>query len=322
MTKQEIKTFISNDRLDEAISILLKVTEQDANSHLHSQVIAISAKFHSHKKRDIVGLLSHQEGGQDTSKIVAGLLYIVDEIWKNGDVEVPIAGQVPKVERYSKSPYLRYVLAGTIPLLVTLGLLSYPKTPIKTIATPPPIATGGITYGDVITIQHTETSRRLHSHPYNYGHPQSSGQQQITAYDGTIDENDYWKIKEAHATANRNQTPVQDNDIIRLEHINTGKNLHSHSHKFVPSPVTQQYEVTGFGTNGVGNSDDNWRIEIDGGGTWEKGKKIRIKHENTGAWLHSHIGKFDATWTRGQQEVTAYPHNNDSNNFWSLLSKK
>ena len=46
---------------------------------------------------------------------------------------------------------------------------------------------------------------------------------------------------------------------IRLEHMETGKNLHSHSeHK---GPISRKNEVSGFGDDGEGDSYDNWQIE-------------------------------------------------------------
>ena len=47
-------------------------------------------------------------------------------------------------------------------------------------------------------------------------------------------------------------------DPIRLEHIQTGKNLHSHD---VRSPLSHMNEVSGFGTNGEGDLGDDWVAE-------------------------------------------------------------
>lgn len=46
------------------------------------------------------------------------------------------------------------------------------------------------------------------------------------------------------------RTPVQCDDIIRLEHVKTQKNLHSHNFE---SPIAKQQEVSCLGTNGVGD---------------------------------------------------------------------
>jgi dolichyl-phosphate-mannose--protein O-mannosyl transferase len=51
------------------------------------------------------------------------------------------------------------------------------------------------TYGDVVNIKHVLTNTHLHSHAIAYGHPQSSGQQQVTAYGGA-DDNDLWTMTE------------------------------------------------------------------------------------------------------------------------------
>ena len=40
------------------------------------------------------------------------------------------------------------------------------------------------------------------------------------------------------------------NDTIRLEHLKTGKNLHSHN---FASPVSKQQEVSAYGVNGEGD---------------------------------------------------------------------
>ncbi len=167
-------------------------------------------------------------------------------------------------------------------------------------------------YGDVIKIKHSTSGNILHSHPHNYGHPQSSGQQQVTAYAGA-DDNDYWLVKGPHTSANdyKRGVPVQHNDIIRLEHVNTRQNLHSHSG--CPSPVAKHQEVTCYGTDGFGDDNDNWRIEIEGGGIWTSGKQARLVHVNTNRQLNSkglyRSRKWEYShpqWTMGQQEATAY----------------
>jgi dolichyl-phosphate-mannose--protein O-mannosyl transferase len=91
--------------------------------------------------------------------------------------------------------------------------------------------------------------------------------------------------------------------VIRLEHERTRKNLHSHSSQL--SPVTGQQEVTAFGENGGGDFNDNWRVEVDGGGTWSTHKRVRLAHVETEYVLHSHKDKSDPENTMGQQEVTS-----------------
>ncbi|MBP6809927.1 MAG: hypothetical protein KA138_00290 [Saprospiraceae bacterium] len=172
-------------------------------------------------------------------------------------------------------------------------------------------------YGDIVKIKHVLTNTHLHSHAIHYGHPQSSGQQQVTAFGGA-DDNDYWVIKSEHGNNNRSGS-VRHGDVIRLEHYLTRRNLHSHAG--IPSPVTGQQEVTCFGENGNGDSNDNWRIEIDGGDTWAANRRIRLIHINTNHALHSHAGHAHPQWTAGQQEVTGFG-GRDDNDWWVLTEIK
>jgi dolichyl-phosphate-mannose--protein O-mannosyl transferase len=142
-------------------------------------------------------------------------------------------------------------------------------------------------------------------------------QQQITAFAGA-DPNDYWIVKKAHGHGefDRKGEYVKDQDIIRLEHRSTRKNLHSHIN--APSPITGQQEVTAFGVDGIGDTNDNWRIDVENGGIWQENETIRLIHVATSCALHSHSGYSHQQFTSGQQEVTCFP-NRDANDFWYAL---
>jgi hypothetical protein len=172
-------------------------------------------------------------------------------------------------------------------------------------------------YRNIIKMRHHLTTNTLHSHARNYGHPGTSGQQQVTAFAGS-DDNDLWRVKgpDGQPATFKEGEPVQHGDTIRLEHVLTGRNLHSHGG--FPSPVTGQQEVTCYGNNGIGDANDNWRIEIEGGGTWDSGKRLRLIHVLTNHALHSHSGFSHPQWTAGQQEVTGFA-GRDDNDWWSLF---
>jgi len=171
-----------------------------------------------------------------------------------------------------------------------------------------------VKYGDTIRLMHVATKHALHSHGINYSHPNSSQQQQVTAYAGH-DSNDYWLVKGQHRLplSKKNGEPARHGDIIRLEHVATGRNLHSHIG--AQSPLTGQQEVTAFGNDGIGDSNDNWRIEVDGKGIWFEKKKIRLIHLDTNNALHSHAGHSHPEFTAGQQEVTCFVERNNDD-FW------
>lgn len=165
--------------------------------------------------------------------------------------------------------------------------------------------------GDTLRITHVTTGAHLHSHPINYGHPHTSGQQQVTAYAGT-DSNDLWIVRSPCT----NQ--VKNGDQIRLEHAATKRYLHSHPN--IPAPVTQsQQEVTGWGGGATTDQNDLWKVEVEGGGVWTTDKQVRLIHVATNAALHSHPNISHPQWTSGQQEVTAYA-GRDNNDFWKATA--
>lgn len=70
----------------------------------------------------------------------------------------------------------------------------------------------------------------LHSSELSYG--SGSGQQAITGFDNDHDYNSLWIVKESDQDNDercRTGVRVKCGDMIRLEHMNSGRNLHSHS---------------------------------------------------------------------------------------------
>lgn len=134
----------------------------------------------------------------------------------------------------------------------------------------------------------------------------------------SADNNDLWRVRGPHGTADSHFAgrAIQHGDVIRLQHVLTGLNLHSHPGH--PSPSSGQQEVTCYGPGGVGDSNDNWRVELDGPGFWSSGTRLRLIHVNTGHALHSHLGHSEPVSTAGQQEVTAFPYR-DHNDWWWMF---
>lgn len=133
----------------------------------------------------------------------------------------------------------------------------------------------------------------MHSSEINYG--SGSGQQAVTGYDNDHDYNSLWIIKEEDETDSvtgkevppcRSGTPIKCGDYIRLEHMNSGKNLHSHSS--FDAPVSGRQEVSAFGNDGDGDRGDNWQIECESGdvdGMVYGKTNIYLKHKDTGLYL-------------------------------------
>lgn len=173
-----------------------------------------------------------------------------------------------------------------------------------------------VRYGVPIKLVHIATEKTLHSHLINY--PTGSHQQEVTCFHER-DDNDWWIIKGPDGNGRFNCPIgglVLNHSIVRLEHMLTGRNLHSHNG--FHSPATHQGEVTAYGEFGIGDANDNWRLEIHDrqpGMPWRINEKIRLVHIATNHALHSHQGH--ATPGSHQQEVTAFGQR-DANDFWTI----
>jgi len=83
---------------------------------------------------------------------------------------------------------------------------------------------------------------------------------------------------------------VKCDDVVRLEHALTKRNLHSHDYK---SPVSGRFEVSGFGNDGFGDSADNWRFVCE---NQEKGSTVTgtmlfaLQHVDTRRFLYAEAG--------------------------------
>jgi dolichyl-phosphate-mannose-protein mannosyltransferase len=107
---------------------------------------------------------------------------------------------------------------------------------------------------------------------------------------------------------------IKHGDIIRLEHMETKKRLHSHDHR---PPVTDKKthsEVSCYGDaenpKFIGDFNDHWRVEImnaeEGNVTaylQSMKSKFKLVHVNRGCSLFSHEIKLPK-WAFKQQEVT------------------
>jgi dolichyl-phosphate-mannose--protein O-mannosyl transferase len=118
-------------------------------------------------------------------------------------------------------------------------------------------------------------------------------------------------------------TPLKCDDVIRLEHVNTQKNLHSH---IFPSYITDSQEVTAFGNNGFGDNNDNWKVECY---NWDKkylhgSTQFFLKHVATEKYLYINIKKslFNEYNCRncpimGHREVSAV-EKKDKQSLWKV----
>lgn len=86
------------------------------------------------------------------------------------------------------------------------------------------------------------------------------------------------QVVRGYMGADGNMVPCKRGDRVkhgahlRLQHLETGKWLHSHSHR---SPLSNNYEVSAFGKADESNTNDNWVVDAQGKQFWERGAKAR-----------------------------------------------
>lgn len=194
-----------------------------------------------------------------------------------------------------------------------------------------------IVYGSIIRLRHRSTNRYLASGNEVYKDMVKNGQVWVDASgqhavyavaDNAKDPSQQWMVKGPHTGhrwgAHIGQI-VKEGDVIRLENVKTGRNIHTHTSGRWPiwrSPATRQWEVTAYGNNGGGNHGDNWRVDA----IWSGSRKVlchkqycRFISTHTSHALHSHGAWFNKA--KGQQEVTAYWHR-DVNDWWQVILEK
>ncbi|XP_029189886.2 protein O-mannosyl-transferase 2-like isoform X1 [Acropora millepora] len=179
-----------------------------------------------------------------------------------------------------------------------------------------------LAFGSIVTIKnHRAGGALLHSHPHLYPKEHGPEQQQVTCYSHK-DENNRWLIKKAYEDYDENQPLefLKNGDWIRLEHVATKRNLHSHAEK---APLTtHHHQVTGYGENGKGDGNDFWRIEIVSGSESDGRIKtvktmFRLIHVTLGCALHG-SSQVLPKWGWEQLEVTCNPVSHHSSNLWNI----
>lgn len=148
-----------------------------------------------------------------------------------------------------------------------------------------------VTCGSVIKISHAATGYELNSESKNLN--SGSGQQLVTFVKKKGTQNTLWWVRAANNNGEPEYPPgdvcqlaepLPCGSTIRLTHMDTLRNLHSHG---VKSVLSHQQEVSAFG-DGDGNGDggDDWKVECSGK-YWKQGESVRLYHMDTGKYLGS-----------------------------------
>lgn len=104
--------------------------------------------------------------------------------------------------------------------------------------------------------------------------------------------------------------PIECGSIIRLQHVQTRRYLHSH---LFGSPLTGQQEVSAFGNDNDSDTGDHWMIYCESK-YWQRSEPIALKHVDTNKWLTL----TNSTYNRppGQMEVVCTNSDSSTSSRW------
>lgn len=173
-----------------------------------------------------------------------------------------------------------------------------------------------VTCGSVVKLMNKAFQVRLHSHDVKYG--SGSGQQSVTGMTNQDDGNSYWQIKGETGKDCRRGETITCGQAIRLNHVKTGKNLHSHH--FAAPMSTNQYEVSAFGEGGEGDHLDHWVVTCSGSQKlWSRKEHVRFKHSETNSYLSCSQNTYGRP-IHGQQEVLGSVSDaGKTSNYWKAV---
>ena len=148
-----------------------------------------------------------------------------------------------------------------------------------------------VTCGSAIKLTHVESGKKFLLQSEERQLQTGSGQQLVTAAEDNRTPKGLWQVREGHNAMMdgtcETGAPIKCGSIVRLMHLETGTNLHTHA---IRSPLSNQHEVSCFGEGGVGDSGDDWTVVCDGVTRnralyWVRGAPIQLRSVATGRWL-------------------------------------
>ncbi|KAL2202206.1 dolichyl-phosphate-mannose-protein mannosyltransferase [Sarocladium strictum] len=265
-------------------------------------------------------------------------LYTIEDLWnKFGDTKMPLttlaAHFVSRVVGLILVPFLIYLLSFALHFAILnksgpgdaqMSSLFQANLKGTEVGKNSPLE---IAIGSKATIKNMGYGGGLlHSHVQTY--PDGSGQQQVTCYHHKDANNDWFfypnRNDPAYDPESEEMRFIGDNDVIRLIHAQTGRNLHSHD---IAAPITKSdKEVSAYGNLTVGDDKDHWKVEIVRDAGYSDRTRLRtltsafrLKHPAMGCYLRAG-NKNLPQWGFKQIEVTCTKENNpkDTYTHWNV----
>ncbi|KAJ6612240.1 glycosyltransferase family 39 protein [Mycena sp. CBHHK59/15] len=268
-------------------------------------------------------------------------LYTIEDLWeKFGDLKMPVRDQVKhwtaRVGCLIIVPILVFMASFKIHFLVlnqsgpgdaqmsslfqaNLEGNDFAKNPLD------------VAFGSKVTLKNVGYGGGLlHSHVQTY--PLGSAQQQVTCYHYKDDNNEWNILPRWDEPVYSAEDPIRflkHNDVVRLSHGPTSRNLHSHT---IPAPVTKlNHEVSCYGNATIGDIHDYWVVEVVD--DIKRGSRdhvdrihslttrLRFKHQVLGCYLRA-ANAILPQWGFKQIEVSCIPENSpkDTHTYWNVES--
>lgn len=147
-----------------------------------------------------------------------------------------------------------------------------------------------VTCGSAIKLTHVESGNTFVLRSDEQQLQSGSGQQLVTANDNDRSPKGLWQVRgPSTGEVCETGTPVKCGSTIRLMHVLTGSNLHTHG---IKSPLSNQHEVTGFGQDGAGDAGDDWNVVCETGSyfgganeIWKRNEPIQLQSAATKRYL-------------------------------------
>ncbi|KAF6201200.1 hypothetical protein GE061_005647 [Apolygus lucorum] len=138
-----------------------------------------------------------------------------------------------------------------------------------------------VTCGSAIKLLNSRYDVRLSSPDATYG--SGSGQRTVTGNPNQLESGAHWLVKGNATSFCPRGRSVSCSQVIRLENLGSGKNLHSHNYR---SPLSGGLEVSVYGQDGEGDTGDHWQVMCNSE-FWLQGQKVQFRHVDTRTFLEA-----------------------------------
>ena len=135
-----------------------------------------------------------------------------------------------------------------------------------------------VTCGSAIKLKHVQSGGNYYLYSEKSRNAHGSNQQIVTlSKDHLNSERTMWWLHGSHDNNCTTAAPIHCGEAVRLSHVATKRNLHTHKYQ---SSLSGQQEITAFGDDYVGDGGDDWIVKCEGE-YWKRNSEFRLFHRDT-----------------------------------------